>query len=540
MQALRSEQRSRRHRFSPIQALKSSLSLRTALVITVVAIIVMALFSFFVTARLTAAVFESRRSIILEDAAVRYSQAHATFEQATASSPDQVQDTARQVVENIQNSAASSGAVAVVLLRSPEASSVFRVNEIIPPLAQDIISSELRRAIHLSGKAQWQSIGLASQEPATGSWFSDEETKTPALVTGSTVHLPRAGKHELYIVYSLAADQSMVTTTRNVLFLATLPIVFLLPFLVFWGIYRLLGPVQKTAKAASALAEGDLEVRVPVEGNDEMAELGSAFNDMATSLQNQITEFNELAQLQQRFVSDVSHELRTPLTTIRMAEEMIWLEREELSVPAKRSAELLHGQVERFESMLADLLEISRLDAQSAPLEAESADIRPIVNKVVDATDELAVRQGVKVSIDAPDERLAAEIDQRRIERVIQNLIVNAIEHAEGGFVHITLAGDEHCVAVRVRDWGVGMTEETASRVFDRFYRADPARARTTGGTGLGLAIAQEDVHLHRGTLSVYGELGHGSSFMMCLPRKLDTPLPEKHTPIPLWEEETP
>lgn len=549
----------------PLYALRSSLSLRTAVVMTAFALVTLLIFSIVVSERLTSTIFDNRRTVVLEDAAVRYSLAHATMQQSTATTPDQVQDVARQVVENIQNSAASNGAVAVVLLRSPDASTAFRVNEIIPQTARDLITPELRRAVDESDSPQWQSVALDSSQPLTQWWRFGADPPTPGIVTGTHVHLPRAGAHELYIVYSLAADQAMVSTTMEVLLLATLPILILLPFVVFWGVYRLLGPVQRTARAASSLAEGNLDVRVPVEGSDEMARLSQAFNDMATSLQTQITEYDELAKLQQRFVSDVSHELRTPLTTIRMAEEMIWNERDELSPVSKRSAELLHGQVERFDVMLADLLEISRLDAQSAQLEAENTDIRPIVTKVVDACEELANHQKVTVRVDAPTTRLAADIDERRIERVLRNLIVNAIEHAEHRPVDVTLAGNDRYVAVRVRDYGVGMTADIAARVFDRFYRADPARARTTGGTGLGLSIAQEDVHLHGGVLRAHGELGEGSSFLMVLPRSQTTSghtdttgstsgghagggsggnargrINDEDLPLSLWEEDTP
>lgn len=521
--------------WGPIRALRSSLSLRTAVTITVAALVLLLVFSFVVTTRLTSAVFENRRSVVLDDAAIRYSQAHAVLEQSTATSPDQVQEVARQVVENIQKSAATSGAVAVVLLRSPEASSDFRINELVPQSAQHLVDKRIRQAVHSSDHAQWQSIDLGNSEKNV-SWWKRQDP-IPAIITGAKVILPRAGEHELYIVYSLENDQSMVSTTMNVLLVATVPILLLLPLVVFWAIFRLLAPVQQTAHAVVELAEGNLDVRVPVHGEDEMAQLGNAFNNMATSLQTQIREYDELSLLQQRFVSDVSHELRTPLTTIRMAEEMIWDERDDLSAIGKRSAELLHEQVERFESMLADLLEISRLDARSASLEAESTDIRLLVAKVISANDELAQRQNVKVRVDGDNERLAAEIDSRRIERILRNLIVNAIEHAESGPVVVTLAGNADCVAVRVRDFGVGMSEETAARVFDRFFRADPARARTTGGTGLGLAIAQEDAALHGGSIHVYGKLGHGSSFMLLLPRSAGNEVDLSHAPLPLWEE---
>ncbi|MBF0963035.1 MAG: ATP-binding protein, partial [Actinomyces sp.] len=129
-----------------------------------------------------------------------------------------------------------------------------------------------------------------------------------------------------------------------------------------------------------------------------------------------------------------------------------------------------------------------------------------------------------------------AEIDDRRIERVIRNLLVNAYEHAESRPVVVTIASNETAVAVRVRDHGVGMEPATVERVFDRFYRADPARTRTTGGTGLGLAISLEDVVLHGGTLTAWGEIGVGSSFMMTLPKKVGTAI--SSDPLELWEKE--
>ncbi len=509
-----------------IRALRASLSLRTALGITAVGVVIFAVFSLVVSVQLTDAAFDARRTAILDDAALRFSTVRSSFDQSAASTPDQVQEIARQMVENIQTSAAGAGAVSAMLLRAPDASSTFRINEIVNIHTQGVLDEELRSAVN-DGGAHWQSILI----PADGN-----VPASPGIIVGHRVQLPRAGAQELYIVYSLASDQAMVNLVMKVLALASLPIVIIVPLGVFWAIYHLLRPVRRTAEAATGIAGGDLSARVPVTGIDEMAQLGTAFNDMASSLQRQISEYDELSQLQQRFVSDVSHELRTPLTTIRMAEEMIWEERHQLTGAGRRSAELLHGQVERFESMLADLLEISRYDAHSADLESEMTDVRLIVGKVVEANSELARRLGVTVQVNHPKDRCAAEMDFRRIERVIRNLLVNALEHAEGRPVTIDIACSETDVAVRVRDRGVGMSPETVSRVFDRFFRADPARARTTGGTGLGLAMAMEDIRLHNGTLEATGELGQGSSFLMTLP-KYSSETVMSH-PLELWEDE--
>src|SRR5690606_22204168 len=170
-----------------------------------------------------------------------------------------------------------------------------------------------------------------------------------------------------------------------------------------------------------------------------------------------IERMEELSRLQQRFVSDVSHELRTPLTTIRMAGELIHESRESFDPAVRRSAELLHAQLDRFESMLADLLEISRFDAGAAILEVEERDVRDLVGHVVDLTAILADAKGSPLRVDAPDEPCTAAVDSRRIERVLRNLLSNAIEHGEGQPIEITVAASNSAVAVRVRDHGVGM-----------------------------------------------------------------------------------
>ncbi|MDC4232674.1 MtrAB system histidine kinase MtrB [Actinomyces sp. B33] len=512
----------------PARAVRSSLSVRAAILVGLVLVVLGTVFALLSSSLLRSSVFESRREQILDDASVRFSAAQSLFDQSTATTTDQVQEAARQTVSSIRSSAAGAGAVSVVLLRSQDPTASLRINQIVDQAMDGVVSDEMRRAVVGSGGAQWQSIAI----PASAGSSATE----PGILVGMQVRLPRAGAHELYIVYSLASDQSQVDTILSVLAIAAIPVAIGLPVGVSWMLFRLLAPVRRTASAAQEISAGDLSARVPADGSDEMAHLSRAFNDMAASLQSKINEYDELSQLQQRFVSDVSHELRTPLTTIRMADSVIWDNRDSLDGGAKRSAELLHEQTERMESMLADLLEISRYDARSALLDPEVTDLRPLVAKVVDAHVDLAERNRVPVRVRAPRERCAAEIDARRIERVLRNLLVNAVEHADSTPVDIDLGVGPTSVAVRVRDHGVGMTPEVAARVFDRFYRADTSRVRTTGGTGLGLAIATEDVALHGGTLAVRGEPGRGASFLMTLPRVAGAPIEEQ--PLGLWEED--
>jgi two-component system sensor histidine kinase MtrB len=259
---------------------------------------------------------------------------------------------------------------------------------------------------------------------------------------------------------------------------------------------------------------------------------------MAASLQDQIGRMEQMSHLQRRFVSDVSHELRTPLTTIRMAAEVIHDARDELDAAAGRSAELLTTQLDRFEDLLADLLEISRFDAGAAMLDADSLDVRDVVTSAVEQASPLAERKGSWLSVVLPERAVVADIDPRRVERVLRNLLVNAIEHAEGQTVEVRVAGDSRAVAVVVRDHGIGMTAEEAEHVFDRFWRADPARARTTGGTGLGLAISIEDAHLHGGWLQAWGSPGKGAAFRLTLPRRAGIVL--ESSPLPLVPEDDP
>ncbi|MDO8151496.1 HAMP domain-containing sensor histidine kinase, partial [Isoptericola sp. b408] len=186
----------------------------------------------------------------------------------------------------------------------------------------------------------------------------------------------------------------------------------------------------------------------------------------------------------------------------------------------------------RFEELLTDLLEISRFDAGAAVLDVEHRDLRDVVTAVVDTAAPLAESKGVFLSVDMPGEPVRADIDPRRVERILRNLVVNAVEHAEGNPVEVTVGGDDEAVAVVVRDHGIGLTPDELNRVFDRFWRADPARARTTGGTGLGLAISQEDARLHAGRLQAWGSPGAGASFRLTLPRRAGIRL--TGSPLPL------
>jgi two-component system sensor histidine kinase MtrB len=302
---------------------------------------------------------------------------------------------------------------------------------------------------------------------------------------------------------------------------------------IAWLVTRqVVTPVRLARRIAERLASGRLEERMRVRGEDDIARLGVSFNQMAASLQRQISQLQELARVQRRFVADVSHELRTPLTTVRMAADLLHDARGAFDPATARSAELLQAELDRFEALLGDLLEISRFDAGAATLTLTDVDLRDVARRVCDGAAGLAAQRGTRIAIDVPPTRCMVEVDVRRIERIVRNLVVNAIEYGEGSDVTVRVAAGADAVALSVRDRGVGLKTGEDVMVFNRFWRADPARARTRGGTGLGLSIAVEDTTLHGGRLDAWGRPGLGAIFRLTLPRRAGGTLPE--SPLPL------
>ncbi|MGW7363913.1 MtrAB system histidine kinase MtrB [Streptomyces sp. NPDC054841] len=367
--------------------------------------------------------------------------------------------------------------------------------------------------------------------------YSVSKEPEAGLVVGKRLNDVAGNSYELYYLFPLTQEEESLSLVKGTLATAGLFVVVLLGAIAWLVVRQVVTPVRMAAGIAERLSAGRLQERMKVTGEDDIARLGEAFNKMAQNLQHKIQQLEELSRMQRRFVSDVSHELRTPLTTVRMAADVIHEARSDFDPVTARSAELLGDQLDRFESLLADLLEISRFDAGAAALEAEPIDLREVVRRVIGGAEPLAERKGTRIRVVGDEQPVVAEADARRIERVLRNLVVNAVEHGEGRDVVVRLAAAGGAVAVAVRDYGVGLKPGEATRVFNRFWRADPARARTTGGTGLGLSIAVEDARLHGGWLQAWGEPGGGSQFRLTLPRTADEPL--RGSPIPLEPEDS-
>jgi len=371
--------------------------------------------------------------------------------------------------------------------------------------------------------------GQVSYQYAT---VNTEGFSGPALIIGSPASSPVANL-ELYLIFPLSNEESTISLVRGTMATGGVVLLGLLAVIALVVARQIVLPVRSASRIAERFAEGHLTERMPVRGEDDMARLAVSFNDMAESLHRQITSLEEFGNLQRRFTSDVSHELRTPLTTVRMAADLIHDHSDDLDPALRRSTELMVNELDRFEGLLNDLLEISRHDAGVAELSVEAVDLRATVQSALDNVGHLAADADIELIVDMPSEDVIAEVDPRRVERILRNLIANAIDHAEHKPVRIRMGVDEDTVAVTVRDYGVGLRPGEEKLVFSRFWRSDPSRVRRSGGTGLGLAISIEDARLHQGRLEAWGEPGKGACFRLTLPlvrgHKVTTsPLPLK------------
>ena len=424
--------------------------------------------------------------------------------------------------------AESSYGVAVMLPAGYSGPSVYRLGETAGVATKQIPKGLRSKVSELQKRGDsTASFTFASMSPPSGASGLE-----PGLVYG----VPVGTYYQLYYFFPLTQVEQTLAQVQRTLLVGGVALVFLFVAIVTLVTRWVVAPVRYAARAAQRLSTGNLGERMPVRGVDELAALATSFNEMGTSLQEKMTALQDLSQAQRQFVSDVSHELRTPLTTIKLAGDVLFANRDQLDGPVARSAEVLQSQLDRFESLLTDLLEISRYDANVADLDPEPVDVCDLARQAADLAQQLAERRGAKIEFRLPAEPCVAEVDRVRVERILRNLLVNAVEHGEGRDAVVTVAGDSVAVAVAVRDYGIGLTAGQERLVFDRFWRADPARARTTGGTGLGLAIALEDARIHGGWLEAWGEPGRGSVFRLTLPRIAGADL--VGSPLPLAPDE--
>lgn len=506
----------------PLHAWRSSVALRVVSTTLALSLVVAGLVGWLLLGRITSGLLDAKERTSVAEAASGAADAQRQLDAANTGPQTKP---ASVLVDNIIGS---------LSLRSGQQYDVLLLAT--PPRRGDTPERGTGDVLEASVPAE---LRTAVQTDQRQSWTYTEihyvgGRAVPGLVVASPLTLPSTGNpaYELYFLFPLTEVEDTLDLVKRTVLGVGLLLVLTLGVIAYVVTRQVVSPVRQAARTAERFSAGLLTERMAVRGEDDLAKLATSFNEMASNLQEQITRLEALSRVQQRFVSDVSHELRTPLTTVRMAADLLYEARDEFDPATSRSAELLQNQLDRFEALLADLLEISRFDAGAAVLDPDPVDVRAMVDRVVEAAAPLAERKATTITVSSPEEPCLAEVDARRIDRVLRNLVVNAIEHGEGRPVDIVVGGSDEAVAVTVRDHGVGLRPGESSLVFNRFWRADPARARTTGGTGLGLSIALEDARLHGGWLQAWGAPGDGACFRLTLPREVQGHINE--SPLPL------
>ncbi|CAB5048976.1 unannotated protein [freshwater metagenome] len=490
-----------------VQMWRRNLQLRLVIITALVSISILSAVGILLVNQVSAGLLEAKQQSALTEATAARLEVQRLLDAADAGL---VAPNSTRIVDSVITAlavrAGSPGLYDAIFLSDPDLAGVpERGTKLI---SEQSIPTDLRAAIRERDRQAWAYSTLIYEGGATAQ----------GLVVGAPVSIPRIGAYELYLLFPLDKEQKSIDLVRQGVAITGVFLLISLLILAWFVTSRVTDPVREAAEIAVQIASGDLDRRMQVHGEDDIARLAGSLNEMASSLQSQIIRLESLSQVQQQFVSDVSHELRTPLTTVRMASEMIYGARADFDPDMARSAELLRNQVDRFDVLLSDLLEMSKIDAGAAPLELSKVNLGKLTEVILSENVQIALDHNTEFNFSTVVDAIVTA-DQRRISRIVRNLVVNAIGHCDGSAIEIDIAGNESCVSISVRDYGQGIATEDLARVFDRFWRADPARQRTLGGTGLGLSISAEDAALHGGLIDVWGAPGIGAQFVLTLPR---------------------
>ncbi|MDA0633348.1 HAMP domain-containing sensor histidine kinase [Nonomuraea sp. MCN248] len=374
-----------------------------------------------------------------------------------------------------------------------------------PILDTGVISAEMRRVVAGGGIA-WQRVV----------WRGE-----PFLIIGTALLIVEPDRTkvsgiEVYAARSLLPEQRSIDELASSAWLtggASLAFAVVLALLATRGVLR---PVRELGRAARLLGAGEMRTRITVRGSDELAEVARTFNTTAAELERHVKQLREMEADARRFVADVSHELRTPLAALAAVADVLEEEAARLPEPAGRAARLVSQETLNLTGLVNDLIEISRFDSGVAALALNEVDVAELVRATLRAR---GWSEAVRTELPAT---VTARLDPRRVDVILANLVGNALRHGEPP-VSVRLRADQHWIALEVRDHGPGLAEAVLPQVFDRFYKADTARARSEG-SGLGLAIARENARLHRGDLTVTNAPDGGAVFTLRLPRLAHDP----------------
>ncbi|MEV4020411.1 HAMP domain-containing sensor histidine kinase [Nonomuraea angiospora] len=382
----------------------------------------------------------------------------------------------------------------------------WRPGENAPPPDDWQIPPQLRQTV-ADGVIAWQRVV----------WQGE-----PYLIIGTPLLIiepdrtTRASGIEVYAARSLLAEKHSIdglATSASLAGGAALAFAVALALLATRGVLR---PVRELGRAARLLGEGEMRTRITVRGSDELADVARTFNNTAAELERHVKQLREMEADARRFVADVSHELRTPLAALTAVADILDEEAAQLPEPAGRAAKLVSQETLNLTGLVNDLIEISRFDSRVAALALNEVNVAELVHAT------LRTRGwSEQVHTELPP-TVTAQLDPRRVDVILANLVGNALRHGEPP-VSVRLSADPHSITLQVRDHGPGLDEAVLPHVFDRFYKASATRARSEG-SGLGLAIARENARLHQGDLTVINAPDGGAIFTLRLPRRAHNP----------------
>ncbi|MFC9703720.1 ATP-binding protein [Streptomyces sp. NPDC056943] len=343
-------------------------------------------------------------------------------------------------------------------------------------------------------------------------WQRTERGGTPYLVGGTRID---GGGPAGYMFKSLAAERADLNSLAWSLGIATALAVAGSVLLAQVAATTVLRPVHRLGEAAKQLGEGKLDTRLRVTGADELADLTRTFNSAAESLQKKVADMSAREESSRRFVADMSHELRTPLTALTAVTEVLEDEQDSLDPMIAPAVALVVSETHRLNTLVENLMEVTRFDAGTARLVLDEVDIADQITACIDARAWLDA-----VDLDA-ERGIVAPLDPRRLDVILANLIGNALKHG-GSPVRVSVRAEEDELVIAVRDHGPGIPEEVLPHVFDRFYKASASRPRSDG-SGLGLSIAMENALIHGGSITAANSVGEdgtvdGAVFVLRLP----------------------
>lgn len=354
----------------------------------------------------------------------------------------------------------------------------------------------------------------ASHSPVSSAPTDSDSVANVEIITSSGEHV---GQVKLWAIGSDAlltkADSAFREKTFNAMALAAVVAICISVAIGSLVSRMLTKPIHRITSTAKQIRDGDLSARTGLRGDDEIDQLGETFDEMATSLEKDMKH-------EKRLTSDVAHELRTPLMAMLATVEAM---QDGVYPTDDEHLETVASETRRLARLVQQMLDLSRMENSTAPLNLEPVDMVPFVRSIVNGQERLFADRDLRLRFadETQGHDDVVEADPDMITQCVINLLSNAMRYTpEGGWVVVSVLSDRKHVDIAVSDTGIGIAKDDLSRIFGRFWRADASRAREAGGLGVGLAVTKQIVERHHGYISVESELGKGTTFTIHLPRE--------------------